>query len=100
VQEAGTVTFFLYFSTEGEAARAQAALTAEGCAPQEILPPDDPVDETWSLSAEWVLESHEVAGVVVRVRSIAEAAGGELDGVVTPWPVHPEGFPPQRPPRG
>jgi hypothetical protein len=100
VHDSGTVVFFLYFPSEGEAQQASVELVARGCVTREIDPPDDPVDQTWALSAEQELHSDDVAAAVDRVRAVAGSCGGELDGVVTPWPAHPHGFPPARPPRG
>jgi hypothetical protein len=99
VRDTGTVVFFLYFANEHACETVRAALLQDGYRPREILPPDDPADPTWSLAAERELHTDDVAEAVDRVRAAAEAAGGELDGIVTPWPSHPHGFPPQRPPR-
>jgi hypothetical protein len=100
VPETGTVVFFLYFPSEGGAEQARIDLDASGCITREIDPPDDPADPTWALSAEQELDPDGVAASVDRVRSVAASCGGELDGVVTPWPAHPHGFPPARPARG
>jgi hypothetical protein len=40
-----------------------------------------------------MLES-EVEDCLERVRLLAEASGGRVDGIATPWPGHPAGSPP------
>ncbi len=100
MSDTGTVVFFLYFADEAQCRSARAALAEAGCTPQEIVPPEAVDDATWSLAVERELHTGDIEEAVDRVRAIAVAAGGELDGIVTPWPAHPHGFPPQRPARG
>jgi hypothetical protein len=79
------VTFFLYFDDEEQARHARAALLADGFSPHEVDPPEEG-DPAWSVLADREMHDAEVEGFVDRVRAIAEASGGHLDGIATPWP--------------
>jgi hypothetical protein len=81
----GTVTFFLYFDDEEHARHARAALLADGFSPHEVDPPEEG-DPAWSVLADRELHEGEVETYVERVRSIAAASGGRLDGLSSPWP--------------
>ncbi len=91
----GTVTFFLYFDDEARAEQAHAALLADGFSPYPVDPPEKD-DPAWSVLADREMHDMEIEGYIARVRSIAEAAGGQLDGISTPWPGHPAQSPPRR----
>jgi hypothetical protein len=94
VEATGTVTFFLYFENREHAEHAYAALTVDGFGCRHLDPPEDAVDTFWSVTAERVLVDSEVEGCLERVRLIAEASGGRVDGIATPWPGHPADSPP------
>jgi hypothetical protein len=94
VPDTGTVTFFLYFEAREQAAHAHAALTVDGFACFHVDPPEDSDDPTWSVTAERELQEPEVEDCLARVRAIAEASGGHVDGIATPWPGHPADLPP------
>jgi hypothetical protein len=91
----GTVTFFLYFDAEAQAEQAHAALLADGFAPYPIDPPEKD-DPAWSVLADREMHDTEIESYIARVRSIAAAAGGHLDGISTPWPGNPAETPPRR----
>jgi hypothetical protein len=95
VHELGTVTFFLYFADEEHAENARAALLADGFSPHPCDPPEEG-DSDWSVLADRELLSHEVETQLERVRTIAEACSGHVDGIATPWPDHPAHSPPRR----
>jgi hypothetical protein len=94
VQEAGTVTFFLYFPGAVQADQARALLGGEGFTPLDVLPPDSGADQSWSLAAEKELARGAFDDAVRRVREIAVAAGGTLDTIAMPWPEQPSAIPP------
>jgi hypothetical protein len=94
VQDLGTVTFFLYFDDEEHAGHGRAALVADGFAPHEVDPPEEG-DPSWSVLADRDMHDGEVESYVERVREIAAASGGHLDGIATPWPGHPAESPPR-----
>jgi hypothetical protein len=79
------VTFFLYFDDAEHAEHARAALLADGFSPHELDPPEEG-DPAWSVLAEREMHGGEVESYTDRVRAIAEASGGHLDGIATPWP--------------
>ena len=96
MQATGTVTFFLYFEDRDHAEHAHAALTVDGFGCHHVDPPEDSDDPTWSVTAERELHDSEVEVVLERVRAIAQASGGHVDGIATPWPGHPAHSPPSR----
>jgi len=83
------VTFFLYFGDRAHAEQAYATLTVEGFECRHLDPPEDARDPSWSVTAGRELHDTEVEGCLERVRAIAEASGGHVDGIATPWPGHP-----------
>jgi hypothetical protein len=89
MQETGTVTFFLYFEERLHAEHAHAALEVDGFSCHHVDPPEDTVDLTWSVLAEREMHDAEVESYLDRVRTIASASGGRVDGISTPWPGHP-----------
>ncbi len=95
VAETGTVTFFLYFDDEAQAEQARTALLADGFSPFPVDPPEED-DPAWSVLADREMHDSEVETYIGRVRTIAGAAGGHLDGISTPWPGHPADSPPRR----
>jgi hypothetical protein len=94
VQDTGTVTFFLYFESRSHAEHAHAALTVDGYACLHVDPPEDAVDTSWSVTAEREMHQDEVEAHLERARAIAQASGGHVDGIATPWPGHPADSPP------
>ena len=94
MQETGTVTFYLYFDDREHAEHAHAALTVDGFGCRHVDPPEDAADTSWSVTAERIILDSEVDGCLERVRLIAEASGGRVDGIATPWPGHPIHSPP------
>jgi hypothetical protein len=86
VQATGTVTFFVYFDDREHAEHAYAALTVDGFTCLHVDPPEDAVDPSWSVTAERRMESHELELHLERVRAIAQASGGHVDGIASPWP--------------
>jgi len=82
------VTFFLYFDDREHAEHAHAALTVDGFACRHIDPPEDARDPSWSVTAERELHDSELDGCLERVRAIARASGGHVDGIASPWPGH------------
>ena len=80
------MTFFLYFGDRAHAEEAYDALTVEGFECRHLDPPEDPQDPSWSVTAGRELHDTEVAGCLERVRAIALASGGHVDGIATPWP--------------
>ena len=95
MQDTGTVTFFLYFECREHAEHAHAALTVDGFACHHVDPPEDAHDPTWSVLADRVMHDAEVERYLERARAIAQASGGHLDGIATPWPGHPHETPPR-----
>lgn len=93
--ETGTVTLFLYFDDEAHAEQARAALLADGFSPFPVDPPEED-DPAWSVLADREMTDSDVERYIARVREIAAAAGGQLDGISTPWPGHPAASPPRR----
>jgi hypothetical protein len=83
------VTFFLYFESREHAEHAHAALSVDGFSCHHVDPPEDAEDPTWSVTAGREMHDFEVEVAVERVRAIAVASGGHLDGIATPWPGHP-----------
>jgi hypothetical protein len=94
VQATGTVIFFLYFEDREHAEHAHAALSVDGFGCRHVDPPEDAADTSWSVTAERIMLDSEVDGCLERVRLIAEASGGRVDGIATPWPGHPTHAPP------
>ena len=94
MQETGTVTFFLYFDDREHAEHAHAALTVDGFGCSHVDPPEDAGDSSWSVTAEREMVDSEVEACLERVRLIAQASGGHVDGIATPWPGHPFDSPP------
>ena len=94
MQATGTVTFFLYFAERDHAEHAHAALVVDGFTCRHVDPPEDAKDTSWSVTAERVMHDSEVESCLERVRLIAEASGGHVDGIATPWPGHPAHSPP------
>ena len=94
MQETGTVTFFLYFDDREHAEHAHAALTVDGFGCGHLDPPEDAADTSWSVTAEREMVDSEVEACLERVRLIAQASGGHVDGIATPWPGHPAHSPP------
>jgi len=86
VQDTGTVTYFLYFDDREHAEHAHAALTVDGFSCSHVDPPEDAADRSWSVTAEHEISADEVETNLERVRAIAQASGGNVDGVATPWP--------------
>jgi hypothetical protein len=86
VQVSGRVTFFLYFEDLEHAEHAHAALTVDGFTCEHVDPPEDARDTNWSVTAEREMHSEEVEVHLERVRAIALATGGHVDGIATPWP--------------
>jgi hypothetical protein len=93
MQAEGTVTFFLYFESREHAEHAHAALTVDGFTCQHVDPPEDAEDPSWSVTAGRAMHDYEVETVLERVRVIAQASGGHVDGIAAPWPTHPGEFP-------
>ncbi len=88
------MTFFLYFDDEAHAAQAHDALAADGFSPYPADAPEEG-EPSWSVLADRELHDSEVEACIGRVRAIAEASGGHLDGISTPWPGHPSASPPR-----
>ena len=84
--ETRTVTFFLSFPDAVRAERARALLGADGFAALDLVPPDSGADPAWSLAAEGELGRADLDRAVARVRAIAAATGGTLEGTALPWP--------------